>query len=160
MTEKQRDSIELTREIQAPPERVFRALTEPTDLLEWWGKRGTMTKAENERRVGGRYRFDFRRPDGTTATISGEYRVFDPPRRVVKTWNNTMFPEVPNVVEFVLEPTPAGTRLTVRHSGLAASPTAYEDYRNGWLGVLGNLIAWAALAAGAAAASHSAGRQE
>lgn len=38
-----------------------------------------MTKAENERRQGGRYRFDFGLPDGSTATITGEYRVFDPP---------------------------------------------------------------------------------
>lgn len=78
----------------------------------------------------------------------------------MKTWNNTMFPGVGNVVEFVLEPVGGGTQLTIRHSGLAASPAAYGDYENGWIGVFGNLIASLAIVAGAAAASHSTGKHE
>jgi len=158
MTEERSDAdvLEMERDIRAAPERVFRALTEPEELLEWWGKRGTMIRAENERRPGGRYRFEFRLPDGGTAVLTGEYRVFDPPRRIVKTWNNSMFPDVPNVVEFSLEPIPGGTRLKLRHSGLAATPAARADYENGWIGVFGQLIAWLAIVAATAAASQAA----
>lgn len=68
------------------------------------------------------------------------------------TWIASKFPNVRNRVELTLEPIRTGTRLTLRHSGLAEHPEAYADYETGWVDVLGHLVAWAlALAASIAA---------
>jgi uncharacterized protein YndB with AHSA1/START domain len=150
VTEKRnRDSIEIAREIRAAPEIVFQALTDRADLVAWWGAKTAwwMANAEADPRPGGRYRFEFANTAGQTVWIEGEYRVVDPPRRVVQTWSASMYPGLANEVEFVFEPVPAGTRLTVRHSGLAASPAALADYESGWVEVLLKLVTWLLAAA-------------
>ena len=144
-----RDSIEIAREIQAAPEKVFHALTNAGALQAWWGAKTDwwMSRAQTDPRPGGRYRYEFGNADGSTVSIEGEYRVVDPPRRIVQTWHASMFPGVANVVEFLLEPIPKGTRLTVRHSGLAGSPAALADYESGWVEVLLKLVTWLLAAA-------------
>ena len=146
---KNRDSIEIVREIRAAPEVVFRALTDRADLVAWWGAKTEwwMANAEADPRPGGRYRFEFANTAGQTVWIEGEYRVVNPPRRIVQTWNASMYPGLANVVEFVLEPVPAGTRLTVRHSGLATSLAALADYESGWVEVLLKLVTFLLAAA-------------
>ncbi|HKD11636.1 MAG TPA: SRPBCC domain-containing protein [Thermoanaerobaculia bacterium] len=139
------DILEISREVRAAPERVFRAFTTPEDLKDWWGKgEWSMTAASVDLRPGGSWRLDFRHPQtGQTATVSGEYRTIDPPRRLSMIWSNSLYPDFPNSVELTLEPSSAGTRLTLRHSGLSARPDAYQDYEQGWAGVLAQLIVWA-----------------
>lgn len=155
--EKHPGTLEMVREIRATPDRVFRALTDPGDLMQWWGKR--MTKARVDLRPGGKYRFDFRGPDGRSVFVAGEYRIVEPPRRLVKTWFNSMFEGVENVVDFTLEPMPVGTRLTLRHSGLERDDL-FRDYENGWVEVLGYLIGWVIAAAGIFAAPPGAEPKE
>jgi hypothetical protein len=75
------------------------------------------------------------------------------------TWSNSLSPDFANIVELTLEPASGGTHLTLRHSGLSASPEAYEDYEKGRAGVLAQLIVWtmaltAAFAAGPAPEEH------
>ncbi|MFO0873813.1 MAG: SRPBCC domain-containing protein [Phycisphaerales bacterium] len=49
--------IRLTVDLDAPPPRVFKALTDPHDLKVWvWGGMGRDAEAEADLRVGGRYR--------------------------------------------------------------------------------------------------------
>lgn len=148
-------TLEMVREIRVTPGRVFRALTDPRALMEWWGTRGgRMTDARVDLRPGGKYRFDFRMPDGRPVFVAGEYRIVEPPRRLVKTWFNSLFEGVENVVEFTLEPTPAGgTRLTLRHSGFGGRPELLQDYEKGWVEVLGYLIGWVVAVAGISAVS-------
>ncbi len=52
-----------------------------------------------------------------------------------------------NRVEYVLEPIPIGTRLTVIHSGLGADPEAFSVYERGWAEVLLKLVTWLLAAA-------------
>ena len=57
--------IVITRIIDAPRERVWKALTDPTQVVQWWGPNGfTTTIHEMEVQVGGVWRHTMHRPDG------------------------------------------------------------------------------------------------
>ena len=133
------DALEIVREIPATPEQLFRALTEPQELMKWWGAKGMLTSARTNLRPGGEYRFDFLSPEGDAAWAKGQYQVVDPPRRIVKTWFSSKFPDLRNTVELALAPFAGGTRLTLVHSGLAGRPEAFQDYEKRWPEVLGYL---------------------
>jgi uncharacterized protein YndB with AHSA1/START domain len=164
MSEKREGRVlEMSREIQAPPERVYRALTTAEDLLQWWGshaeanppggKRGSvLVGARADPRPGGGYRLEFRMPDGAAAWLEGEYRVLEPPRRIVQTWRASSHPKLDALLEFRLEPTATGTRLTLFHSGLDEIPGAYRDHELGWIEALGHLTGWIVAVAGYVAA--------
>lgn len=139
-----RDSIEIVREIRAPRERVFKALTDRADLVAWWGaKTGWwMSWADSNPRPGGRYRYEFTNRKGEEVFVEGDYKVVERPRTIVETWHASMYPGVATVVEFLLEPILSGTRLTVRHSGLSNSPAALADYESGWAEALLKLGTW------------------
>ncbi len=138
-SDRRRDSLTIVREVRGTPEQVFRALTDPEELMRWWGTKAAMTRALVNLRPGGEYRFEFRGAAGENAWVKGQYQVVDPPRRIAKTWFNSKFPDLRNGVEFLLEAASAGTRLTVVHSGLAGHPEAFQDYQKGWAEVLGSL---------------------
>lgn len=80
--------IVMTRAFAAPRERVWEALTRP-DLVRRWllGPPGwTMTVCEMDLRVGGSYRYVWRRDaDGHEMGMGGVYREVAPPRRLVAT---------------------------------------------------------------------------
>jgi uncharacterized protein YndB with AHSA1/START domain len=139
MTARRRGVLEIVREVPATPEQVFRALTDPEELMKWWGAKGTLTGAHVNLRPGGEYRFEFLSKEGDSAWVKGQYQVVDPPRRIVKTWFNSKFPDLRNTVELNLAPADGGTRLTLVHSGLEDRPEAFQDYEKGWPEVLGHL---------------------
>ena len=73
--------------LQASPSRVFRALTDPAELAQWWGPPGFSTpELELEVTVGGGYRFTMQPPEGDAFHLSGEYLEIDPPNRLVLTF--------------------------------------------------------------------------
>lgn len=66
--------ILMVRTFDAPRHLVRRALTEPELIKRWLGgKRTTVTHVENDLRVGGSYRQEFRNPDGSTFFFIGTY---------------------------------------------------------------------------------------
>ena len=80
--------IAMTRSFAAPRALVFKALTEPAWLQQWLlGPDGwTMPVCEVDFRVGGRYRYVWRRPaDGAEMAVGGVFRAISPPERVVAT---------------------------------------------------------------------------
>jgi len=67
--------VRMTRVFDAPMRLVIRAMTEPALIMRWLGNsRSPITKCEMDTRVGGRYRYEFRRPDGVTFAMVGEIR--------------------------------------------------------------------------------------
>ena len=52
------DAISLEVQIAAPRERVFRALTDPAQLMQWWGQKGMYhhTRWTADLRPGGAWR--------------------------------------------------------------------------------------------------------
>jgi len=72
-----------SRLIEAPPERVFRAFSEPERLARWWGPSGFSSSFEVfEPRPGGRWIFVMHGPDGTDYPNESVFREVTP-RRIV-----------------------------------------------------------------------------
>jgi len=74
----------LSRVFDAPRELVFRVWTEREHVSRWFGPSGfTTTTHEMDARVGGRWRFDMRAPDGTIFDNRIVYLEVKPPERLV-----------------------------------------------------------------------------
>lgn len=133
------DRIERTVEIARPPVTVWAALTTAEGLGAWFGDRATI-----DLRPGGEAQVEWK--EGPTADIRVE-RV-EEPRVFGFTWHIYGLPDDDprrTYVEFTLEPTGAGTRLTVVESGFAQLPEdayrkAYDGNARGWASELGELV--------------------
>ena len=80
------NQVLITREFDAPRRLVWRALTEPELIKRWWaGERGTVTEAEVDLRVGGRWRYVMTANAGFEVAFHGEYRAIAEPERLVNT---------------------------------------------------------------------------
>ena len=80
------EQILITREFDAPKDLVYRAWTTPELVRRWWaGKRGEVTSAEIDLRVGGRWRYVMMAEGGFEVAFHGEYREIVPNERVVST---------------------------------------------------------------------------
>ena len=78
--------VVITREFRAPRSLVFDTLTNPAYLKRWYGLRIlTLSVCEIDLRVGGRWRYVLRAPDGSEHAFSGEYREIVKPSRIVAT---------------------------------------------------------------------------
>ena len=77
----------MTRTFDAPRDLVFDAMTKPELLRRWlFGPTGwTMTVCEVDLRVGGKYRYEWRKDDGTEMGMGGVYREIVRPSRIATT---------------------------------------------------------------------------
>lgn len=74
------------RVFDAPRELVWRVMTDPARVTNWWGPRGyTTTVVEMDVRPGGHYRWINHTTGGEDAPFKGEYLEVDPPARMVQT---------------------------------------------------------------------------
>jgi uncharacterized protein YndB with AHSA1/START domain len=82
-----RAAVHVTQTIPASREEVFRAWTEPEQLIRWFrGPLGTTQGAEIDARTGGTYRIDFESRLLPAASIVGTYLEVEPPERLVCTF--------------------------------------------------------------------------
>ena len=138
--------------IAAPPARVFQAISDPTQLPQWWGQPGLyrVTKSTMDVRPGGKWRSEGLGDDGTTFYVEGEYLEVDSPRLLVHTWMGSYTGPLKTVVRWELEPTAVhglhstgpkkagtGTLVRVRQEGFAGTPDAAASHGEGWKRVLG-----------------------
>jgi|SRR5215469_15909593 uncharacterized protein YndB with AHSA1/START domain len=130
--------------IAAPPERVFQALTDSTQVLQWWtSPECPIENFSIELRTGGRWHYDTKSTKMTVNGVStfhcdGEVVEYDPPRVLMYTWiaNWHEKPAQRTVVRWELASSNGGTLLRVTHSGLTNLPASRRDYSGGWPGVL------------------------
>jgi uncharacterized protein YndB with AHSA1/START domain len=124
-------------EILAPPGRVFQAIVERDQALQWGGgEEFEITHWELDPRVGGKWRLISKARKGAGQNIDhhGEVLQIDPPRLLEYTWFANWHPD-PNhctLVRWELTATKAGTVLKVTHSGLAPLPGVAQGYAQGW----------------------------
>jgi uncharacterized protein YndB with AHSA1/START domain len=129
-------------DIAAPPERVFKAISDPVEIRR---RSPDLAVYEMDARVGGAWRLEMRPPQPYKgfAVIhhEGEILEIDPPRLLVYTWvaNFHTDPKRRSTVRWELTPTKGGTHVKVTHSGLATEPVSAKDYAGGWPGVLDEL---------------------
>ena len=96
--------VTLTRIFDAPRAMVYDAFTKPELLTRWMGPHGyTMPVCEIDLRVGGRWRWVFRAPDGSTMGMGGEYLELDPPNGIVHTEAFDDFPGEARVTTVLTE---------------------------------------------------------
>jgi uncharacterized protein YndB with AHSA1/START domain len=137
-------SLTLKRRLAAPPDRCFRAWTEPEALKRWFGPPNTeIVVAESDPRVGGRYRLVMRAADGEEHDVSGEYREVVANRRLVFTWAWRTTPERQSLVTVEFAPDGGATALTVTHEQFA-DEEARDRHRQGWTGALDKLVVFCA----------------
>jgi uncharacterized protein YndB with AHSA1/START domain len=80
------EQILITREFDAPKHLVYKAWTTPELVKRWWsGKRGAVTLAEIDLRVGGMWRYVMEANGGFEVGFHGEYREIVPNERIVST---------------------------------------------------------------------------
>jgi uncharacterized protein YndB with AHSA1/START domain len=78
--------IRITRVLEAPRDRVWRAWTEPDQIARWWGKRGWSTPPESvtlDVRPGGVFRLDsIEDATGRVMPLEASYRDVVEPERL------------------------------------------------------------------------------
>jgi uncharacterized protein YndB with AHSA1/START domain len=139
----------IIRIFDAPRELVWEAWTNCEHLQRWWGpKTFTAPACKIDLRVGGRYLFCMRSPEGQDFWSTGVYREIVPPARLVYTdnfadekgnvvpashygmpgeWSHAM------LVTVTLEDEAGKTRMTLRNSGIPAGIMS-EMANAGWNG--------------------------
>ena len=125
-------------EIEAPPHKVFEALTDPAQLAEWWGSPDTYRTFnwKLDLRPGGAWGCEARSMDGPLSTVTGKYLVVDPPRQLSYTWNPSWQPGEESQVHYQLQATASGTLVRFRHEGFQTAKSR-EGHTAGWTRVAG-----------------------
>jgi uncharacterized protein YndB with AHSA1/START domain len=79
--------IIMTREFDAPRERVFKACTDPALMARWWGQGDLTTIIDKmDLRMGGIWRFVQRDQDGNEFAFRGVFHQVAAPERLVYTF--------------------------------------------------------------------------
>ena len=77
--------IRIERIFDAPRDRVWRAMTDPKLVAQWWGRGNKLVIEKFEFEKGGHWRFVEHSPEGVHG-FEGRYREVTPPSRVVQTF--------------------------------------------------------------------------
>jgi uncharacterized protein YndB with AHSA1/START domain len=108
------DQILITREFDAPKELVFKAWTTPELVRRWWSaKRGEVTVAEIDLRVGGTWRYVMIADGGLEVAFHGEYREIVPNERLVSTEVYEGMPDAEALDTLTLSESEGRTTMTI-----------------------------------------------
>jgi uncharacterized protein YndB with AHSA1/START domain len=138
-------ALDLRCVLDAPGERIYRAVTEPAELAKWWGPHGSTTpEIELNLSVGGSYRITMQPPKGDSFHLAGEFLEIDPPRRLVYTfrWEEPDPDDRETVVLLRLDADGDATAVTLAQ-GDFATEARLALHRSGWTDSfekLGNLL--------------------
>jgi len=126
-------SVVVEREIPHPPEKIWRALTQPHLIEEW------LMKNDFKPVVG--HNFNLRGEWG--GVLDCEVLAVEPHKKLTYTWNfkheETAY-NLTSVVAWTLTPTRTGTHLRMEQSGFRPDqPQAYGGAKHGWQQFFANL---------------------
>jgi uncharacterized protein YndB with AHSA1/START domain len=143
------DPVVVESLFQAPLQRVYRAWTDPEQLMAWFGPAPRyMISANVDLRPGGKWRFVMtENTDGRTC-LHGEYLEVEPDARISFSWrflrentDGTQEETDPSKVTVTFRAEGAATHVRLLHENIAT-----EDARlgvgRGWGACLGNLVGW------------------
>jgi uncharacterized protein YndB with AHSA1/START domain len=122
--------------IRTTPEKLWQALTEPEFTRKFW----VATVQECEWKPGASWKLVV--PDGRVAD-AGEVVEIDPPRKLVLTWQNHLFPEITaegySRMTYELEPMGSSVKLTVTHTMDKKNSKLVKAVSTGWPNILSSL---------------------
>jgi len=141
------DAVVSEIHIAAPPDRVFQALIDPKQVMQWWTSDVCRIESFSmEPKRGGRWTYDtapsnYNVNGVTKFHCEGEVTEYDPPRTLAYTWIANWHDDKTRrtVVRWELTPQSGGTQVKITHSGLTQEPSARKDYSGGWTGVVETL---------------------
>jgi uncharacterized protein YndB with AHSA1/START domain len=136
---KRTHSLRLKRTYAAPPEKLFKAWTDPLALRAWCAPsdKFSVPHAEVDLKHGGRFKIVMRSPDGEDRAASGIYSELRPPEKLVFTWGwEEGAGETLVIVEFRRKG-PA-TELVLTHE-LFPAKAGMEEQLESWAGCLARL---------------------
>lgn len=132
-------SVTIVRRIKASPAKVWAAITQPEQMIQWWGPdAGPTLDVVADVRPGGRFSVAFRLLNGEEHNPTGIYREVIPEQKLAFTWDLPGAEEPELLVTFLLEPVDGGTELTLRHEHLP-DEAARGSHEQGWRGLLDKL---------------------
>ncbi len=142
-----RDELIITRIFDAPRALVWKAWTDPEHIQRWWGPKDfTAPACRIDFRVGGKYLFCMRSPEGRDYWSTGVYREIVPLERIVCTDSFAdeagnvvpatyygMSPDFPleMLITVTFEEDEGKTKMTLKHTGLPAGEMS-EQTGAGW----------------------------
>jgi uncharacterized protein YndB with AHSA1/START domain len=129
----QTDSIAYEFDLQHSPEKVWRALTDPSLLAEW-----LLPAVGLELEPGAAFTFQTQPHPGWDGTVNCRFLEIEPGKKLSYAW---VVAEMDTVVTFTLTPTSSGTRLSLLHSGFR--PDQRQNFggaRYGWKMMGGKLL--------------------
>ncbi|MGV3620919.1 MAG: SRPBCC family protein [Archangium sp.] len=121
----QTDSISFEFELRHPPEKVWRALTNPVLISEW-----LLPVANLKLEAGSEFRFQAPPQPNWDGTVNCKYLEIEREKKLSWSW---IVGDIDTVVTFTLAPTSAGTRLSLVQSGFKAHQKQnFGGARYGW----------------------------
>jgi uncharacterized protein YndB with AHSA1/START domain len=132
-------SLTLKRRLNARPEKVYAAWTDPAQIVKWFGPdAGPVAAAEMDVRPGGRYAVTFHTLDGEEHNVGGVYREVVPNEKLTFTWAWRSTPERESLVTILIKADGDASILTLIHEQFF-DEEARDRHRFGWTGSLDKL---------------------
>jgi len=128
-------SVIVEREFPHPPEKIWRALTQPHLIEEW------LMKNDFQPQPGHRFNFRADPQPGWNGVIDCEIMLVEPNKMLSFTWNSGEGDlAIKSVVTLSLAPAGAGTLLRMEQTGFAPDQQQnYQGAKYGWQHFLGKL---------------------
>jgi uncharacterized protein YndB with AHSA1/START domain len=121
----QAESLSFEFDLRHPPEKVWRALTEPALLAEW-----LLPAIGLRLEPGAEFTYKTQAYPGWDGTVNCRFVEIEANRKLTYTWS---VPFLDTVVTFTLTPTEAGTRLNLVQSGFTTDQKReFGGARYGW----------------------------
>ena len=121
----------VTRVIQAPCAMIFKAWTDPKQMVQWWSPEDIECRSVTaDLKIGGAYRIHMFSEKGDHIAV-GRYREIVPNRRLQFTWQWEHYAMPDSVVTVEFEDLGKATRLTLTHEGIPDQEDA-ADHNRGW----------------------------
>lgn len=140
-------SVTIVRRIKASPAKVFAAISQPKQMLQWWGPdAGPTLRVDADVRPGGKFSVVFRLMNGQEHNPTGIYQDVIPEKKLAFTWDIAGVDEPKSLVTFLLKPIDGGTELTLTHEHLPDEASC-KSHENGWSGLLDKLPGFLGVAA-------------
>lgn len=134
-------SLTIRRRIEASPERVWAAWTDPVKLARWWGPGGPqdMRVAALDVREGGAFHIGFDH-EGQDHDVHGIYREVVRNERLVFTWFWKSTPDRVSLVTLTFRPDGEGCQFTLHHERFF-DDAARIGHTRGWTASIDKLEA-------------------
>ena len=132
----QSEAISFEFDLNHPPEKVWRALTDPTLVSEW-----LLPVSGLQLEPGTAFMFRTQPYPGWDGTVDCRMLEIEPLRKLSYSWVVGGDLDLNTVVTFTLEPTPSGTRMTLVQTGFKATQRQnFGGARYGWKMMGGKLV--------------------